>query len=304
MAGGSRLGAAGPFCLNEKIPPFLLSDDVMSVPGNRDGAHDCVAATPQLAAGRLDYLPLGQQFVRLPICSPLVRTSLPHDPTHHAADFAFERDFDRQPATGGFLTEEELGMTDCTHPDGPFPDKNPDEDELVWDLLWSVREGLPEEEVLTVEGVDWTDSQGIYDAVFAKSQWDRPPRKFSHARIRYRDDFRNPSQSVDFWAPRALMPPKVLAGDAPDALPWLEERCGRDGLPHHATESVRLYALDEAARLLLELNFGTEIFLLSRLYYSELHEPLLLREVLLSTDHYLTYELHLEWERRVKEGLL
>ncbi|MGH9340384.1 MAG: hypothetical protein ACRD1R_12545, partial [Acidobacteriota bacterium] len=47
-----------------------------------------------------------------------------------------------------------------------------------------------------------------------------------------------------------------------------------------------------------------EIFLLSRLYYNEWHEPLLLREVLLSTDHYLTYELNLEWERRVQEGLL
>lgn len=193
-------------------------------------------------------------------------------------------------------------MTECMRPDGYFPGENSD-DELVWDFLWSVREELPDEEVLTVEEGDWKDSQGTYEAFFQKRQWDRPPRKFSHARIRYRDDFRNPSQLVDCWAPLALMPPEALSGDAPDALRWLEVKYGTDGFPHHATESVRLHAPPEEARLLLGLNFGTEIFLLSRLYYNEWHEPLLLREVLLSTDHYLTYELNLEWERRVKEGL-
>lgn len=99
------------------------------------------------------------------------------------------------------------------------------------------------------------------------------------------------------------MPPEALSDDAPGALSWLEHNCGRDGFPHHASESVRLYLPPEDARLLLELNSGTEIFLLSRLYYNEWHEPLLLQEVLLSTDHYLTYNLNLEWERRVEEGL-
>lgn len=195
-------------------------------------------------------------------------------------------------------------MTKCTHPNGPFPEENPDDDDLVWDLLWSVREGLPEKETLKVQEGNWTDLRGRYEELFQKSQWDRPPRKVSHARIRYRDELRNPSHLSDCWAPRALMPPEALSDDAPGALRWLEHRCGRDGLPHHATESVRLYVPPEDARLLLELNFGTEIFLLSRLYYNEWHEPLLLREVLLSTDHYLSYELNLEWERRVKEGLL
>jgi hypothetical protein len=194
-------------------------------------------------------------------------------------------------------------MTECTHPDGSFPDENPNDDELVWNLLCSVREELGDQEVLALEEGDWRDLRSTYDALFARDQWDRLTRKVSHARIRYRDGFRNPSHLVDCWAPRALMPPNALAGDAPDALRRLEERYGRDGLSHHATESVRLYVPDEEARLLLEPNFGTEIFLLSRLYYNESHEPLLFREVLLSTDHYLTYELNLEWERRVKEGL-
>ena len=34
------------------------------------------------------------------------------------------------------------------------------------------------------------------------------------------------------------------------------------------------------------------------------HEPLMLRQTLLTTDHYLDYNIHLEWERRIKEGLL
>ncbi|MPZ15540.1 MAG: hypothetical protein GEU73_14160 [Chloroflexi bacterium] len=181
-----------------------------------------------------------------------------------------------------------------------FPDGDPEQ--IAWNLIWSVREDLPDSEVLRAEDVSWSNVPQV-DALFKDRI--QPVRSFSHTRIRYRDECHNPCQIVDCWVPSILMPLDALRrGDALDALAWLEKSNSREAIPHHAAESVTLRIPGEEDRLLLELNLGIEVFLLSRLYYSEAHEPLMLRETLLTTDHYLDYNIHLEWERRIKEGLL
>lgn len=193
-------------------------------------------------------------------------------------------------------------MSDLTWAAGDFPEQDPER--IAWNLIWSVREDLPDHELLLAEEVVWSNADHA-DALFKDNPRAQPVRSFSHTRIRHRDDCHNPWQIVDCWVPSVLMPLDALAGgEAIDALAWLEAHNGREASPHHATESVILRIPGEEERLLLELNLGIEVFLLSRVYFTEQHEPLLLRETFLTTDHYLDYNIHLEWERRITEGLL
>lgn len=189
-------------------------------------------------------------------------------------------------------------------PEGEHPEEEPvhadPDDELVDRLLWSVTEDRPQREVLVakLKRCDYDDSDlGFERNERFISDW------LCHVRVLYRDECHEPAAIVETWGPLGLMPLEIfVTPEGDDPVRWLLRNRPDAGLAR-VYEGVRVHRPSEEVRIQMEI-LDTDALVIGRgqTYLANDGEVLLFQHSWMTTDHVLTYERNLLWEKETEGG--
>ncbi len=112
-----------------------------------------------------------------------------------------------------------------------------------------------------------------------------------------------PARLIDRWAPAGFVPLEVLRDkDLGDILDWISENRS-DSAPCQVSETIRIHRPLEDDRILMELlDTGEKVIAHTQHYYAKDDNLLLIECSLLTTQHLLSYERNLEWQRALESG--
>ena len=183
----------------------------------------------------------------------------------------------------------------------PWPEgEDPDEDELVDDLLWSVKEDRPSREVLLAR-MEPPDPDDI------GREFERNERFVSnwlcHVRVLHRDEFHEPATIVDIWAPPQVIPLEVLVTADGDNPIWWLPKSNHDVRPTRLNEYLFVHPPREEVRIQMEI-LDAEVPVIGRRQYCHADdgELLFVRHSWLTIDHQLIYLRNIPWEQGLEVG--
>jgi hypothetical protein len=171
----------------------------------------------------------------------------------------------------------------------------------VDELLWSVTEDRPQREVL-IARLEARDYESLIDHEFEQNvrfvaDW------LCHVRVLYRDEYHEPAEIVETWAPVGVIPLEVLVTpERDDTAGWLLKN-RPDAQLARVYEVVGVRKPSEEVRIQMEI-MDTDALIIGRgqTYLGEDGEVLLIQHSWLTTDHVLACERNLLWERELESG--
>jgi hypothetical protein len=173
----------------------------------------------------------------------------------------------------------------------------PDDEETAAELVWSIRQELPEREVMAAREMPFEEAFSLKDD-FRFTPWGERPR-LSHACVLYRDECRDPAELCDMWVPEALVSPADLGGaDSIEELD-LTGRGGTRARPYRASEWVHVFEPRDRDRILLELDVGAAAISITREYRNLVGDVLGVEHRWVRIGSILQYVRNLPWERAV-----
>jgi len=183
---------------------------------------------------------------------------------------------------------------------GTWPSDEDPEEEFFDELIWSVMEERPARQLLTAEQVSIEHEHapdGFDENDRVDSSW------LSHVRMLHRDECHEPARLIDRWMPAGFVPLGMLRDkDLGEILDWISENRS-DSAPWRVSETIRIHRPFEDDRILMELlDTGEIVIAHAQHYYAKDDDLLLIDYSLLTTQHLLSYERNLEWERVLESG--